>query len=279
MEEPLLLLDYHGGVARVTLNRPQKRNALSRELLALLLQAVSDAAAQQGLRAFVLEANGPAFCAGMDLDQMEKTAVLPDSSEQFAADTRLYREVVWGLCNLPVPTVAVVQGPALAGGMGLALACDMILAAQAARFALPEPKRGITAAVVAPLLVHRAGTSAASMLLLSGQTLAASDAALGGLCAGVVPDDQLAGERDRLIHSILQGAPGALSATKRWLLELWAPALAGQLERGMAISARAREGQEAREGLQAFLQHRAPHWASSGTPSAPMPEETRRASG
>src|SRR5437660_2079470 len=174
MPEPLILSTTTGGVARLTLNRPQKRNALTREMLGELHRAVLEIAARQDLRCLVLDSNGPVFCAGMDLAQMQQTASVPDARQLWHADTQLYHDCVAALLALPAPAVAVVQGPALAGGVGLVLACDLVLAAESATFALPEPKRGITAAIVTPLLVHRIGVSAASWLLLSGEIISAA---------------------------------------------------------------------------------------------------------
>jgi len=241
------------------LNRPQKRNALTRELLAELRNSVLDAAGRKDLRCLVLEASGPVFCAGMDLAQMEETASRNDAREVWHADTRLYHDVVASILTLPAPTIAVVQGPALAGGVGLVLACDLVLASESATFALPEPKRGITAAIVTPLLVHRVGISAASWLLLSGEGIDSARARDFGLCHEVVAPPDLAAARDRRIASILSGAPGALAISKLQLTAQSAE-LPKQLLSAIAVSAQARETLEAREGLAAFLEKRPPAW-------------------
>src|SRR5262245_17109538 len=257
--EPLILLTAGDGIVRLTLNRPQKRNALTRELLAELRTKLDQAAATPHLRCLILGASGPVFCAGMDLAQMQELALRPDAREVWQADTQLYHEVVTKLLVFPAPTVAVVQGPALAGGVGLILACDLVLASESAAFALPEPKRGITAAIVTPLLVHRVGISAASWLLLSGQLMSSARAREVGLCHEVVAPADLEAARDRLMTSVLSGAPGTLTITKQQLLAQRAE-LPQKLISAIAVSARARDTPEAREGLAAFLEKRPPTW-------------------
>ena len=249
-----------GGVTRIVLNRPQKRNALTRELIRQLHEAVETAANEESVRLVVLAAHGPAFCAGMDLAQMQDRAGRPDAHELWNEDTRVYRDLLVSLVMMPKPTLAVVQGPALAGGMGLTMACDLVLASEAAVFGLPEPKRGITAAVVAPLVCYRAGISTASFLLLSGQNLSAEESLKRGLCHRVVPAEQLPAAEEELCRSILTGAPAALAATKTHLLNTAGKDLIAGLDAGMKVSALARETPDAREGLAAFLEKRQPKW-------------------
>lgn len=260
MDEPQLLVSENDGVARVVLNRPHKRNALTRELLQEMRSSLIALSAQTDLRLVVLCGNGPVFCAGMDLAQMHETARHPDASAIWRSDTALYRDVVAALFELSTPTLAVVGGPVLAGGLGLVLACDLVLAAETATFALPEPKRGITAAVVTPLLTYRVGVSAASYLLLAGQSISARRAREVGLCHELCATAQIEAQAARLIHNILTGAPGALSTSKRQLRAGTAALVLSQLDAAMAVSAQARETAEAREGLQAFLDKRPPAW-------------------
>jgi methylglutaconyl-CoA hydratase len=259
MSEPLMIHSADDGVVRLTLNRPQKRNALTRELLTDLQTKLDDMRKMQDARCLVLSAAGPVFCAGMDLAEMQETAIRPDARDVWQTDTELYHQVVRTLFTLPMPTVALVQGPALAGGVGLVLACDLVLAADSATFSLPEPKRGITAAIVTPLLVHRIGYSAASWLLLSGEGIRAPRAREAGLCHDVVAPAELEAACKRRLASILSGAPGALAISKAQLLAC-CPDVLNQLAQAVAASARARETPEAREGLAAFLEKRQPGW-------------------
>jgi len=266
MPDPLVVFSADSGVVRLTLNRPQKRNALTRELLAELRTRLDEAARVPDLRCLILEGSGPVFCAGMDLAQMQETALRPDASALWQADTQLYHDVVAGLLTFRAPTVAVVQGPALAGGVGLVLACDLVLSVDTATFSLPEPKRGITAAIVTPLLVHRVGVSAASWLLLSGEGFNSQRAREAGLCHEVVATADLKAACDRRLASILSGAPGALAISKAQLLASSADVLK-YLAQAVAVSAQARETPEAREGLAAFLEKREPRWQAQSEPS------------
>jgi len=264
MSETLVELSVDAGVARVHLNRPNKRNALTREFLSEIAAAVSEAERDDSVRLLVLSASGPVFCAGMDLGQMQQRASQDDAVEQWQLDTQVYRDLLVALFRFPMPTVAVVQGPALAGGLGLILACDIVLAAEAATFALPEPKRGISAAVVAPFLIHRIGAGRANSLLLSGRDISCEEALRIGLCHQAVPAETLSEREDELLSSILSGAPAALSATKKLVIDCVATNLFDQLDAGMRVSAQARETADAREGLDAFLQKRKPRWIPDG---------------
>lgn len=263
MNDAILRTEISGGVARVTLNRPQKRNALTRELIGLFAESVAKIRTDVSVRMLIVAAEGPVFCAGMDLGEMQSRAESPNAADEWREDTRVYRELVEALYRLPIPTLAVLQGPVLAGGVGIVAACDLVLAAEGAFFALPEPKRGITAAVVAPLLFHRAGVSGASHLLLSGRHVSAEAALRMGLCHEVVPADALDERVQEWAQAILSGSPAALAITKRLLLDAAADDLLEQLDAAMEISARARETADAREGLAAFLEKRAPAWQPS----------------
>lgn len=260
MSEPLILCTEQPGVVRLTLNRPHKRNAMTRELLFELRGRLNELTQRQNLRLLVLTASGTVFCAGMDLAQMQETASRSDASALWHADTEVYRDVVRRLFHLPYPTLAVLPGPAVAGGVGLVVACDLAIAAESATFALPEPKRGITSAVVTPLLVHRVGMSAAAYLLLSGESIDAQQARQMRLCHRVVAGNALPSAALEFERSILSGAPQALATTKRHLRDCAAIDVDAHLNRAVSVSAQARESAEAREGLQAFLEKRSPNW-------------------
>jgi methylglutaconyl-CoA hydratase len=243
----------------LTLDRPAKRNALSRELVAQLTAAVA-AAADPTTRLLVLSANGPAFCAGMDLDEMQQRAQAADAHQEWDTDARNYRDLLVAIFQLDVPTLAVVGGPAIAGGLGLVLACDLVLASTDAKFALPEPKRGISPAIVAPLLIHRIGVGPASPLLLAGQMLNGEEAYRLGLCHYLATPDKLAQRRSEIEATVLSGSRQALAMTKQHLRSLFESTLLEQLDSGRKISAEARRTPEAREGLAAFLEKRSPRW-------------------
>lgn len=261
MSDELTISEGPAGVFRVGLNRPQKRNALTRGLLDDLATELDRLAMRSDVRVVVLEASGPVFCAGMDLGEMQETAQRPDAISQWERDAERYADVLRGLLGLGCPTVAVLQGPALAGGVGLVLACDIVLAARSASLSLPEPQRGIQASLVTPLLRARAGVGRASYLLLRGEPLAAESAWQWGLIHELVEPQDLATRRDGCIASLLEAAPEALRQTKAWLWEPLKEGLHADLSQAAPRSAAARESPEAREGLQAFLERRPPNWS------------------
>ena len=248
------------GVASVTLDRPEKRNALTRSLLTQLKRVVEELAQDESLRVLVLSSRGPAFCAGMDLGEMQERTQADDPQAEWLLDSQIYAQVLDAIYHLPVPTLASIPGPALAGGMGLMLACDLAVASDSAFFSLPEPARGITAAMVSPLLIHRIGYGAARYLLLSGQRVGAEKAMQIGLVHDCVPQDALAARTQELTHSILNGAPSAMFLTKKHIDQCAGARMSEQLRQSVEVSAKARRTEDAREGLRAFLEKRDPLW-------------------
>lgn len=248
------------GVGRIVLNRPDKRNALTREIIERLSQEVDQLAKQPELRVLVFEATGKVFCAGMDLGEMQLRATSPNSAEDWQKDSEVLCNLLTTIFSLPVPTVAVVQGPVLAGGMGFVLACDMIIASENTFFALPEPMRGITAAMVTPLLTHRIGYGPATYMLLSGERVSAHKAAAFGLCHDVVTREDLAERSQVLVSSILSGSKSALAITKKHINDCCANDVVAQVNQSIDVSAEARATDDAREGLAAFLEKRKPNW-------------------
>jgi methylglutaconyl-CoA hydratase len=258
--EPLVLTEFEAGVGRITINRPDKRNSLTRELIEHLDQAVEQMRVRPELRVLVLAASGGVFCAGMDLGEMQARAISENGQQEWLVDSRLYSQLLQKIYTMRVPTIARLQGPVLAGGVGMVLACDLILASTNTFFSLPEPMRGITAAIVTPLLVLRLGPGAANHLLLSGERMSAERAWQLGLCYDVVAADQLEEREDQLLASILTGSPAALEATKQHLSKIISVSVTDQLEDSIRVSAQARQSVDAREGLAAFLEKRKPNW-------------------
>lgn len=252
---------FGDGVGRLTLNRPDKRNALKRDFINEI-QAGIDQLKQHGseLRLFVLAANGSVFCAGMDLGEMQQRAQADDGAAEWQRDSEVYCDLLAEIVQLPVPTVAAVSGPALAGGMGMILACDMLIASDNAFFMLPEPMRGITAAMVTPLLIHRVGAGPASFMLLSGERISAESARQMNLCHDVVPADQFDQRIEALVGAVLTGSRSALAITKEHVANCIDTHLIEQLKMSVSVSARARQTDDAREGLAAFLEKRKPKW-------------------
>ena len=173
-----------------------------------------------------------------------------------------YRDLLLRIVQLDVPTLAIVQGPAFAGGFGLVLACDLVLVSSKAQFALPEPKRGISPAVVSPLLIHRVGFGAAMPILLTGQVVTADEAHRLHLCHYRVRPESLESARAEVTASILAGGPEALAMTKRLVRHFAESTLPrGRSQAGRKVSALCARHAEAREGLNAFLDKREPSWS------------------
>jgi methylglutaconyl-CoA hydratase len=260
MAEPLVKVHVHQHAGSIILNRPDKRNALSRALLAELTEALGDLHMQRSVRAVILTGAGSAFCAGMDLTEMLDTSKQDDAQARWHEDALQYRDVLQMMLEFPKPLIAAVNGPALAGGAGLMLGCDIVIAGQAAKFGLPEPKRGLVAGVVSPLLVFRVGAGHAGYLLLTSKIIDAADAFRIGLFHEVVKDDLVWARAVEVAGLCAQGARESLQLTKRMLNETIGEQLRPQLASGAAASATARTTEAAAEGLSAFLEKREPKW-------------------
>jgi methylglutaconyl-CoA hydratase len=251
-----------GVVGTVVLNRPERRNALSRAMLSQLQQAFGDLHLEKRVRAIVLTGAGSAFCAGMDLHEMLAAATLPDSAKQedWGDTAEAYRELVVQMIELPKPIIASVNGPAVAGGAGLVLASDIVVATPAAQFGLPEPRRGIIAGVVAPLLAFRAGGGTAARLLLTSALYPAEEVHRLGIYHELMDEPRLWARCVQVGEECAAGAPEAIQLSKRLLYETIGEQLATQLTVGAAMSATSRTTEAAQEGLTAFVEKRAPEW-------------------
>ena len=256
----LVQIHVHGHTGAVVLDRPEKRNALSRAMLAELSQALDDLHGERRVRVVTLTGAGPAFCAGMDLAEMRQTSKQADALQQWHADAVAYRDLLIQMLHFPKPLLAVVNGPAIAGGAGLVLACDLVVAAEDATFGLPEPRRGLVAGLVAPLLWFRAGGGQAARLLLTAEAIPAAEAHRIGVYHEVVPADALDGCAAEYVDQCAASAPEALQLTKRMLNETIGEQLMTLLSAGAAASATARTTEAAEEGLRAFLEKREPEW-------------------
>ena len=263
MADPLIKIHYHENVATILLNRADKRNALSRSLLSELGQALHDVGLEKKVRAVILSGAGPSFCAGMDLKEMAATAEQPDPHAQWNADAKIYLEIIEMMLRFPKPLIAAVDGAAVAGGGGLVLACDLVVAAHGAKFGFPEPKRGIVAGIVAPLLSFRTRASDAALMLLTGRIVDAAYAHRAGFVHVLVESEQIWAKSLELAEECAQGAPEAVTLTKKMLNETIGDAIFPLLAAGAAVSGTARTTAAAEEGLAAFLEKREPVWDSS----------------
>ncbi|MFO0336982.1 MAG: enoyl-CoA hydratase-related protein [Pseudomonadota bacterium] len=247
------------GVVRLALNRPSSRNALDESLIAALHEAVRRHAAEPATRVLLIAAEGPAFCAGADLRNMLERGRA--GGEANLADARALAEMLLAIRECPKPSVALVQGAAFGGGVGLATACDVAIGSDAARFRLPEVQLGIVPAVISPYVVEAIGPREARRWILSGEPIDAERARALGLLHEVVPAMELATRGVELARAIAAGAPGALAACKALLAGLARePASAGTAHATAALLAELRAGTEGQEGFLAALEKRAPAW-------------------
>jgi methylglutaconyl-CoA hydratase len=259
MSGTFVLREDHGPVALLVLNRPDRRNALSRELVAELGDELTGLASSSETRAVVLTGEGTAFCAGMDLKEAEDSASGAEAERLAIADLQGIADVIDQLHALKQPTVAALNGDAMAAGAGLATACDFVVISSSARLAWPEVKRGLVAAVVLHDLVRQAGERRARGLLLSGEPIAAEQAERWGLANRVVAPDRVRDEALALARSLTAGGPRALGTIKRLIDE--SSGRPPDLRGAAAVSAAVRVSDEAIEGMRAFLERRSPAWA------------------
>jgi enoyl-CoA hydratase/carnithine racemase len=249
-------------VGTIVLNRPGRRNALSRAMIAQLQEALGDFHLEKRVRSIVITGAGTAFCAGMDLHEMHAAAALPEEekNKEFGDTAEEYRDLIEQMIELPKPIIASVNGPAVAGGAGLVLASDIVVATPAAQFGLPEPRRGIVAGIVAPLLAFRVGGGPAARLLLTSSLYAAEEALRLGIYHELIDEPRLWARCVQIGEECAAGAPEAVQLTKRLLYETIGEHLTTQLTVGAAISATARTTDAAQEGLAAFVERRQPEW-------------------
>ncbi len=265
MSHEVLLSERLGETRLITLNRPQARNALNKPLVLALADSVRAAALEPGLRAIVLTGAGEAFCAGADLEALRSMRGSPRSEN--AADSERFKALFLAFLECPLPVIAAVNGPALAGGCGLATACDVIIAANEAAFGYPEVKVGFVAALVSVLIARQLGERAARAMLLSGRAYKAEEALGLGLVERVVPRGELLNEAMEESRRLSRGAPGAIALTKELLLRASGLPLRTALEAAAAANLFAREGATVREGLDAFLGRRKPAWVKDDSAS------------
>lgn len=238
-------------VACVTLNRPEKRNALDRPTLEELGLALRAADEDPAVRLVILTGAGKDFCAGLDLSELQ--TVSKESVMENLADARRLADLFLALRRLAKPVVALVHGRALAGGCGLASACDLVLAAESARFGYPEVKIGFVAAIVAVLLRRSIGEKKAADLILSGRVITAAEAERLGLVNSVYPDGDFDERATAFINELKQNSLTAMTLTKRILYEIDALPIEAALEHAISINTLARLTDDFKRGLASFL--------------------------
>ena len=257
----MLNVDTRDGIARVTLDRPDVRNAFDEVVIKKLARVFHDIAADTGIRVVVLAGNGPAFCAGADLNWMKRMATY--GHDENLADARALAQMLAALDRLPQPTIARVHGPAFAGGTGLVAACDMAIGTPQAKFCFSEAKLGLSPATISPYVLRAIGERAARRYFLSAEVFDAEEALRIGMLSMLVPAPELDATIEGLLQHLLAGGPQAHAKIKNLIR-----AVAGRPvdEALMADTAQRiaeiRVSPEGREGIASFLDKRKASWCS-----------------
>lgn len=263
MTEPQpILFERDGPVARLTLNRPEKRNAFDDALLDAIQSALAAVENDAAIRVLLLSGTGAHFCAGADLNWMRRAGTLDEAANR--ADALAFARMLARLDRLPVPTIALVRGSVFGGGIGLVTACDIAVCDDTARFCLSEVRLGLVPAVIAPYVVRAVGERWTRRLMLTAELLPADDARAVGLVHEVADDPEA--RVATLIDGLLGGAPGAQATVKTLVRRCAAPVIDDSLIAFSAdLIARLRGSDEGREGIAAFFDKRKPAWAQSGS--------------
>jgi methylglutaconyl-CoA hydratase len=258
-----LLIHEADGIRTLTFNRPERRNALTPELQNELIAALDEAAASTTTRLVILTGAGDAFCAGLDISVLQTMA--DKSTLEHSEDAHRISRMFRTLYELPLPTIAQVNGHAIAGGTGLATLCDFTIATPAARFGYTEAKIGFVPAVVSAYLALQVGDKRARDLLLTGRLFTAQEAVALGLITEVVPAEELAARVQSLATTLLANSPASLRATKLLLAAQNRAWLDAALDLAIAANAESRQTADFKEGVTAFLEKRKPAWKHEQT--------------
>ena len=241
-------------VTLVTLNRPERRNALTVELMTELTAAIEEATADASQRVLILRGAGVAFCTGLDLKEAAELDKAHASAEMVA-------KTLVTLSQTRLITIAMVHRAAMAGGAGIMSACDFVIAAEGTKIGYPEVRRGLVAGLVMTFLRRQLRERDLRELLLTSEPIDAKRAQEIGLVNRVVPPNELENAAQTIAAAILKGAPAAVANSKRLIEELWSSSVAEDVALALRHHIQARESDEAKEGIAAFLEKRPPEWA------------------
>ena len=251
---PVVLVEKQTPQIRaIVLNRPERRNALTLELLNELNAAIKVASEQPQERVLILRGAGAAFCTGLDLKEAA------DQTKAHATAQMVAKTLIT-LSQTRLITIAAVHGAAVAGGAGIMSVCDFVIAAEGTKIGYPEVRRGLVAGLVMTFLRRQVGERNMRELLLGSELIDANRAKEIGLVNRVVARNDLINEAQKVADSVLQGAPAALAQTKRLIDELWWRSVKDDVDLALKYHLQARESSEAREGIAAFNEKRKPNW-------------------
>jgi methylglutaconyl-CoA hydratase len=258
MNYKTIQLTHDSGVATITLNRPDKRNAISFELIDDLLDAFKEVESSNAI-VLIVTGSGKAFCSGMDLENLQ--ALLGRTPQQNLEDSEKMVRLFRSLYEFPKVTLAAVNGPAIAGGTGLALLCDFTLAVPEAKFGYTEVRIGFVPAIVSTFLLRQTGEKYARELLLTGRIIGAEEAARMGLVNEIVAPENLMTRARALAALLMENSPASLRATKKLLNDHARAELDAQIEAALRENAAIRTTADFREGITSFLEKRKPVWS------------------
>jgi methylglutaconyl-CoA hydratase len=261
MIESLIQYDHRPPAVILTLNRPDRRNAISRALIAALTEAVKRASDDAAVRCVILTGAGSSFCAGMDLAELSESIQRSANADSIWQDALGLATLYDLIYTLPKPTIAAVNGPAVAGGAGFVTVCDLAVGIPEAKFGYPEVRRGLVAAMVMPHLLRHVGERMARYLLLTGELVDASEALRCGLINAVSSASDLMDRALAWSHLLAEGGPNALTRTKQLLHQFSHQALS--VKDAAQASASPRLTEECRLGLNAFFAKKPAPWVSS----------------
>jgi methylglutaconyl-CoA hydratase len=257
MDYATLTLDHDGPLALITLNRPDKRNAISYELIGELLRALAEIE-QSAAQIVILTGAGKAFCSGMDLDNLR--SITGRTEEENLADSATMARLFRTLYEFPKVTIAAVNGAAIAGGCGLATLCDFTVASAEATFGYTEVRIGFVPAIVSTFLLRQVGEKHVRDLLLTGRIISAEEAFRMGLVNEVVAHEKLLERARGLAACLLGNSPASLLATKRLLKRYASESLDLEIAAAIEENARIRRTADFSEGVSSFLEKRNPRW-------------------
>ena len=253
-----LKLENSGAIATITLTRPEKRNAISNVMIEEVGRALREVESSAA-RVLILTGSGKAFCSGMDLEDLK--ALSTQSYAEHLEDARRFAKLYRDLWKLSKPSIAAVNGAAIAGGTCLATLCDFTVAVPEAKFGYPEVHIGFIPAIVSVFVTRQIGEKNSRDLFLSGRIIDAAEALRLGMINKIVPAEKLQDETQALAESLLAGSPTSLLVTKRLLCNLAEPEVDRHLELAIDESAQIRSTADFREGLASFLEKRRPRWS------------------
>ena len=259
MQFDTLKLAIEDKVATVTLNRPEVRNAFNEQTIAEITLAFDSLGRSDMVRAIVLAANGPAFCAGADLNWMKKMAGYSHAENN--ADALQLAEMLRTIYLCPKPVVAKVQGDCYAGGMGLVAACDIVITAEESNFCLSEVKLGLIPATISPYVIKAMGENAARRYFLTAERFSAREAHRIGFAHEVVPADALDAKTAEVVKALVTNSPNAVQHAKVLVRDVAGKPVTQELLADTAERiAHIRASEQGREGVQSFLEKRKPNW-------------------